>query len=447
MQKTAMNNGFPTNGTALPPTPSSTFDFMRVEWRFLLFGMAMAACSSLGQTFFISLFSAEIRAELGLGHGAFGGYYAIGTTASAISLLWLGKLADTMRVEKLAILIICALCAATFFFSQVASVAMLVLGFYLLRMFGQGMTWHVYTTAVARRYVVARGRALSFSQIGLNLVESIGPASVVALLAVFDWHTIWLFLPILPLLLFVPFIPHLTKRTRYQDGAGLEGVRAAARAQGVEEDTSDIIEIDDVMHWRRRAVLRDRRFWLALAWLTMVPSFSNTGLLFHQIHLAELADVSLSQWTANYVVYAICVVAGVLLCGQLVDRFTGRRIAPYLMLPNALACASLWLVDGLPGVLLFFMFFGLSSGMPNTAVAATLAEMYGTRYLGEVKAVLLPLSVFSSALSPLAMGYLIDAGHGLASLMGINIVVALLALGGAMWMLPKPATVRPSDGT
>ena len=70
--------------------PASTFDFMRVEWRFLLFGMAMAFCSSLGQTFFISLFSAEIRGELGLSHGAFGTYYAIGTTASAVSLLWLG---------------------------------------------------------------------------------------------------------------------------------------------------------------------------------------------------------------------------------------------------------------------------------------------------------------------------------------------------------------------
>ena len=84
--------------TAAPATsaalPTSTLDFIRVEWRFILFGMAMAFCSSLGQTFFISLFSAEIRGELGLSHGAFGTYYAIGTTASAICLLWLGKLAE-----------------------------------------------------------------------------------------------------------------------------------------------------------------------------------------------------------------------------------------------------------------------------------------------------------------------------------------------------------------
>ncbi|MEC8263781.1 MAG: MFS transporter, partial [Pseudomonadota bacterium] len=96
--------------------------------------------------------------------------------ASAICLLWLGKLADTMRVEKLARLIICCLCVSALLFSQVFSVATLILGLFLLRLFGQGMTSHVYTTAMARRYIAARGRALSLAQLGMNVAESIGPA-------------------------------------------------------------------------------------------------------------------------------------------------------------------------------------------------------------------------------------------------------------------------------
>jgi len=428
-----------TPRTASLDLPTSTLDFMRVEWRFLLFGMAMAFCSSLGQTFFISLFSAEIRGELGLSHGAFGTYYAIGTTASAITLLWLGKLADTMRVERLARLVICCLCASALLFSQVFSVVTLVIGLYLLRLFGQGMTTHVYTTAMARRYIAARGRALSLAQLGINFAESIGPASVVALLVIHDWRTLWLCLPLLPLIMFVPFMRRLTQRTRYQDGLGLEGVRAAATAAGIDDrHETDIVTIDGVAHWRRRAVLRDRRFWLGLVGLTMVPGFSVTGLLFHQIYLAELAGVTLGAWAANYVVYAACVVAGTLISGQLVDRFTGRRVAAHLMRPIGLACLSLWLVDGGFGVLLFFIFFGLASGMPNTAVAATMAEMYGTRYLGEVKAIFLPLGVFSSALSPMAMGMLIDAGYGMATLMILNIGLALLAQTGATLMLTKP---------
>ena len=422
--------------------PASTFDFMRVEWRFLLFGMAMAFCSSLGQTFFISLFSAEIRGELGLGHGAFGTYYAIGTTASAISLLWLGKLADTMRVEKLAMVVIFGLCASALMFSQVNSVFALVVGLYLLRLFGQGMTTHTYTTAMARRYVAARGRALSLAQLGINIAESIGPASVVALLLVLDWRLLWLCLPMLPLVGLLPFLRVLTRRTRYQDGGGLEGVMAAAAAEGVDDRAeADIITIDGVDHWRRRAVMRDRRFWLGLVWLTMVPGFTVTGLLFHQIYLAELAGVSLASWAANYVVYAACAVIGTLLSGQLVDRFSGRRVAAHMMMPITLACAALWLIEGQAGVLVFFVFFGFASGMPNTAVAATMAEMYGTRYLGEVKAIFLPLGVFSSALSPMAMGVLIDLGYGMGVLMLLNIALALLAQAGGALMLAKPARV------
>ena len=423
--------------------PASTFDFMRVEWRFLLFGMAMAFCSSLGQTFFISLFSAEIRGELGLGHGAFGTYYAIGTTASAISLLWLGKLADTMRVEKLAMVVIFGLCASALMFSQVNSVFALVVGLYLLRLFGQGMTTHTYTTAMARRYVAARGRALSLAQLGMNVAESIGPASVVALLAVFDWRALWIGLPLIPLIGLVPFLKRLTERTRYQDGGGLEGVMAAAAAAGVDDSAdTDIVRIDGVDHWRRRAVIRDPRFWLGLVWLTMVPGFTVTGMLFHQIYLAELAGVSLASWAANYVVYAACAVAGTLVAGQLVDRFTGRRVAAHMMLPISLACAALWMIDGQVGVLLFFVFFGFASGMPYTAVSATMAEMYGTRYLGEVKAIFLPLGVFSSALSPMAMGMLIDAGHGMAALMGMNMMLAVLAQAAGAVMLMRPPSLR-----
>ena len=112
-----------------------------------------------------------------------------------------------------------------------------------------------------------------------------------------------------------------------------------------------------------------------------------------------------------------------------------------MMLPITLACAALWLIEGQAGVLVFFVFFGFASGMPNTAVAATMAEMYGTRYLGEVKAIFLPLGVFSSALSPMAMGVLIDLGYGMGVLMMLNIALALLAQAGGALMLAKPARV------
>jgi len=426
-----LNCGMTTNPPSLPPITPIGFignrEFVLIEWRFLLFGLLMAFWSSLGQTFFISLFSEQIRDALDLSHGDFGTYYALATTASAISLIWLGKLADTMRLEKLAIFILGSLCVAAILFSQISSLWMLVGGLYLLRMFGQGMMTHVYTTAMARRYVVTRGRAISIAQLGHTLSESIGPASIVALQAIFDWRSLWVGLPLIAFLTLAPFLRQLTRRTRLQDGEGLDGLAANQPVLN--------LAIDGKKQWRRAEVLRDPAFWLGFIWLAAVPSFVLTGLLFHQIYLAEAKGVALSTWTASYVLYAVFAVIGSLTIGQLIDRFSARRIAAHTLLPNTLACLALWLGSVEIGVPLFFILFGLAIGMPHATSAALIAEVYGTRYMGEIKALFMPVGVFASALSPMLMGWMIDAGLGLDALLGMNIALAFGAQIMAMLVL------------
>ncbi len=426
-----LNCGMTTNPSPLPPITPTGFignrEFVLTEWRFLLFGLLMAFWSSLGQTFFISLFSGQIRAALDLSHGDFGTYYALATTASAISLIWLGKLADMMRLEKLAIFILGSLCVAAILFSQISSLWMLVGGLYLLRMFGQGMMTHVYTTAMARRYIVTRGRAISIAQLGHTLSESIGPASIVALQAVFDWRSLWIGLPLIAFLTLAPFLRLLTQRTRLQDGEGLDGL-------GANQPMPDHA-YGGQKQWRRKEVLRDPAFWLGFIWLAAVPSFVLTGLLFHQIYLAEAKGVALSTWTASYVLYAVFAVIGSLTIGQLIDRFSARRVAAHTLLPNSLACLALWLGSAEIGVPLFFILFGLAIGMPHATNAALVAEVYGTRYMGEIKALFMPVGVFASALSPMLMGWMIDAGLGLDALLGMNIALAFGAQIMAMLVL------------
>ena len=53
----------------------------------LTLGVLLIFSSSIGQTYFISLFSGEIRNEFNLSHGNFGTFYSAATLTSAIVFL------------------------------------------------------------------------------------------------------------------------------------------------------------------------------------------------------------------------------------------------------------------------------------------------------------------------------------------------------------------------
>jgi len=388
---------------------------VRSEWSFFLYGGLMSFWSLLGQTFFISLFSNEIRADLNLSHGDFGGYYAVATLASAATLLWLGKLADFMSVKRLSLLTLGAICFAALHFSFVASTISLVIGIYLLRLFGQGMMFHVYSTSIARRYIIARGRALAVTGIGINIAESIGPAIIISLLGFYDWRHIWAGIAIFALFSFGPFIPTLTKRTPLQDGLGWQ-----------KPGTDDDMPPSELGGMRRIEAVKEPIFWGVIIWIIAVPSFTITGLLFHQLYLAEAKGVSLLIWSAHYAFYAIAAVVGAFLSGILVDRFTAHQLAGTSQLPIAFAALCLWLAPTAIALIGFFCLFGLASGMLSNTTSALLAERYGTRYLGEIKAMAQPITVVGSALSPVIMGVMIDAGASLGVLMSLVVVTTLV---------------------
>ncbi len=355
----------------------------------------MSFWSSLGQTFFISLFSHDIRTSLDLTHGEFGSYYAFATTASALTLFWLGKLADTVSVSRLSLMTLGGVCLAAFHFSFISSVFSLVLGFYLLRLSGQGMMYHVYSTAVTRRYIATRGRALALCGLGMPFGEAAFPLLVILALSITDWRTVWIILSIIAFFSFAPSIPFLTRRTLYQDGPG----RAAHDSPEIPNYTFSV---------RRHVVMRDGAFWAVIIWLMMVPSFTITGLFFHQIYIAEQKAVPLWLWSSNYIWYALAAVGSAFFSGFLIDRLTAHRVAYVSQIPLLFSCLFLWWGHGTYWLLVYFVLFGAGGGMIPPLINALLAERYGTNWLGEIKALAMPMNVFASALSPALIGILID---------------------------------------
>ena len=304
-----------------------SYSFLRRAAPALGFGFFLAFGSSLGQTYFISLFAGELRTALDLSHGAFGGLYSIATTASAVTLVWLGKLADRFDLVGLSVLMLATLAGCALLMARVDSILWLAVALFGLRLGGQGMLSHLSMTAMARWFTRERGRALSVAVLGFPAGEALLPIAVALTLVLLTWRQIWAGAALIMVAVAIPLIMWLGHKIREQ---GLDRPEPRLSAANGQCDAS----------WTRAQVLRDVRFYGLLPGL-LAPPFIITGVLFHQIHLLEVKAWTLSDFAACYPLYAGTATLVALGIGWLVDRYGALRLLPLYLLPLGLGLALL----------------------------------------------------------------------------------------------------------
>ncbi|CAI8426008.1 MAG: MFS transporter [PS1 clade bacterium] len=367
------------------------FSFIRAEYRFLLFGFFMMGLSNFGQTFFIALYSAHFREAFDLTNTQFGGIYSAVTLASAICLLYSGKLIDRWRLPRFAGATLVGLAVACFITGMAHQLWMLVLGLFMLRQFGQGLSSHTGMTATSRAYQQNRGRATALVQLGYAGFEGFFPVMAIALMAIFGWQQSWLIFCAVLVLVALPIQIFLS--------------RFEPRRHEVATDMA-AGDVD------RAHVLRDMRFYLVLP-LYIAPPFLLTGMFFHQIVLAEERGWSLALLAGAFSLYAGMKIAASLVSGIVVDRVTALRALPFSSIPLALAFASLLLPPDTFGIYAPFVYLGLCGlnlGMIGPVSGGLWPELFGTRHLGAIRSLTSPIAIFGTAAAPVLFGVFIDAG-------------------------------------
>jgi MFS family permease len=373
--------------------------FLRAHGRLIGFGFFMYFCSSAGQTFFIALFGGELRAAFNLSHGAFGTLYAVATFASAATLVWAGRLIDRVPLPVFTAGVMAGLAAASLLAGATWSIGALTAALFGLRLFGQGLAGHTAGTAMGRYFEAERGRAISIAVLGLPAGKFVLPMLVVAGLAVIDWRDVW-FATGIALLAAMPLIFVLLKGHGARDDA-LKARHATATMQGGGDSTLG-------------GALRDAGLWLRLPALLAPPAIF-TGLVFHQVHLAEAKDWPLTLIAASFTVFAVASVTATMLTGPLVDRLSARRLVPLFLAPIALSCVALMLSDAAAAAPVFLALLGLGTGISFVLGGALWPELYGTAHLGAIKSFVGAALVFATGLAPAAMGVLFDRGYSVES--------------------------------
>ncbi len=397
----------------------SFLPLIRADWQLLLFGFAMTFGSSLGQTFFISLFSAEIRAELSLGHGDFGAIYSAATLASAVLLLWTGALIDRMDLRRFSYLVIVGLALGCFLIATAQGVVTLFVAILALRQLGQGLMSMAGTTTMVRYIDTHKGKANALSGIGYSGSEAVRPTLVIALLALVGWRQSWMLWGLIALVGLPLLVRWLLQGHDLRHNDYLQRVDASASTSQGETTVTQ-------RQWTRNEMMLDPVFYLCLPALLALPLLF-TGFMFHQVHLVEFKGWSLTLWGTLYVLYAITTTFAKLFAGLLIDRVTATRLLPVMTLPLAAGLVLLASSNHLTVAFGFMFLLGLAVGTYSTVASPFYAERYGTLHLGSIKSLTTALMVFSSALSPVVMGWGIDAGVTMDTMAVWSAVYVVLA--------------------
>lgn len=166
-------------------------------------------------------------------------------------------------------------------------------------------------------------------------------------------------------------------------------------------------------------------------------------MFFHHLTVADAKGWSHAWITGSYAIYAAASVTTSLLAGPIIDRIGAVRLVPLVLSPMIAGLVLLAAFDAAWVVWPYLALFGVCSGLTYTAVSAMWAELYGVEHVGAIRSLGFALSVFGSALGPVAMGALMDAGFA------VEVVLLAFAayglLGSALMRLAlTPGRARPA---
>ena len=384
------------------------FNFIYKNLNLLFFGFLIAFASGFGQTFFISLFSQDFRDTFELTNTEFGSLYSIATVLSAITIIWAGKLIDTVSLRKYTLAIILGLSITCLMASFVFSVFFLFLVIYFLRLFGQGLMGHTSRTTMARYFNTNRGKALAISGFGFSVGEIIYPAAIVFLLLTIGWRLTWFSSSIFILIFFGIFFYFIFKINNFKK----------------ENDRDEKIDLGEIS-WRRRDVLKDFKFYMYLP-LSLLMSFTVTGFLFHQVYIAEIKSWTLINLAQGFIFYAISGIIGSIISGILIDKLTGRKLIPIHLLPMLAIFIVMLFSDHVYVLYLYMAGLGLSNGFTENISNSLWAEMYGVKNLGSIKAMLTFFGIMASASSPFLYGIILDQTNSINTLVYLSLILIIL---------------------
>jgi MFS family permease len=380
-----------------------------------------------GRTFGLGIITERLLADssLGLSRSSYGRINLWATLIGATFCLGVGRLIDRYGVRLLLPVVLAALGASVLVMNTASAIVLFFVGVTLTRGFGQSALSVVSLSIVGKWFEERLKWAMGLFAILLSIgfVVAFGVAGNYADAT---WRTVWGGIGII-LFVSVPFAWLVTRDSPEACGLLVEGRESKAALAGPHTSEAGMTF---------REALATPAFWVFSLGTSLFNLVSSGVLLFNESILAERGFPT----KIYYVAMAIGTFAGLISnlgAGWLISRERIARLtgASLVILAGSLvaltALREYWhvvcwtIVNGAVGGIITVVFFTVWSGL------------YGRRHLGKIQGAAQMLTVFASALGPLAFAEVKErTGSYLAILTGLALAAAVI--GVITWFVPLP---------
>lgn len=391
--------------------------------------IAIAALSQFfsgpGQTYSNSIFIDYYIEDFGWSRSTVSGIYSAATLTAGFLLFFVGRLIDRNGSRKMAVAVSIALAVACFFNSFVTSLVMLFIGFFFIRLLGQGSMALISSSLIPQWFVKKRGRAISIAAIGGLVSSAAFPLLNVWLIESFGWRSSWLILGIIIIVCFTPLALFLIQNSPEEMGL-LPDNGASLKA----EPEKKLIE---EVSWSVKEASKTRAFWLLLL-CAAIPGIVNTGLTFHLVSIFSEKSLSLETAAGILSLTALIGLPVTFITGILLEKVKVQYMLTLVFAGELLSLFLLQKADFLAAAMVFGLVWGISMGIERIVMAVVWPNYFGRKHIGSISGISMAMVVTGSALGPLPLGIAFDLFGGYTEILWalmifpiFGIVAALLA--------------------
>ncbi|MGV2942290.1 MFS transporter [Mesobacillus sp. LC4] len=390
--------------------------------------------SGPGQTYSVSVFIDSYIKDFGWSRSHVSAVYSLATLAAGICMFFVGRFVDKWGQRKMSVIVGIGLAFASFWNSMVVNTAMLFIGFFLIRVLGQGSMSLIPNTLVPQWFITKRGKAMSLMAIGGFASSAALPPLNAWLVATWGWSFSWKVWGVLLLAVFVPLAFFLIRNKPEDIGEQPDGLKPDWTIDPADHNrTRQPVE---EVNWSVQEAVKTRAYWLLL-FCVGIPSLVNTGLTFHLISIFKTNGISPGIAALVLSLMALIGFPVTLIAGPLLDRVKVQYVLAGIFAGEIIFILVLLAADQTAIAIAFGILWGISGGFERIALNYVWPSFFGRQSLGSIKGSAMTVTVLGSALGPLPFGLAYDYFAGYEEILLMSIALPVLGMIAAL-LAKKP---------